>query len=173
MPPNLQRSHLNALLHNPILFFVRNRCPAVRFIHGRDVVKQYVRKVRLISRDGAAAPGWSRYLAGTEHGEKFCADYAGLTMLDVDILTAMYKMDEGSSGGWLWNLVQDLDRNVRRVETVIVQPRRGWYTMVYSENLAKVMQEGVMDGREDKEVVVERVRRVWEVEVLNLGAVST
>ena len=131
---------------------------------GAGAVTQCVRDLRLqIDVADERTHAWSRYLAGSVHGEKFCTDYAGLRRLEVEFrpLGGVLRQERN----WLWDVVRGLVRSVIGVETVVVRPLiwemdgRVWVC------LAEVLQACMMDGKENKELAVKRVRRVWEGKV--------
>ena len=135
---------------------------------GAGLVRQYVREVLLeIDVADERTHAWSRYLAGSVHGEKFCADYAGMKGLEVRFCTIRGSFRQERY--WLWDLVRGLVRSVSGVETVVVRPLMGRHGSLFG-CLAEVMQACMMDGREDREVIMEMVRRAWEGKLEGVGA---
>lgn len=150
------------VLYSGNTFVLTSATCAQRFAQFTDagVVRQCVRDLRLkIDVANERTHAWSRYLAGSVRGEKFCADYAGLRKLEIRFcpLGGEYRQERN----WLWDVVRGLVRSATGVETVVVRPLieadgRVWVC------LAEVVQACMMDGSEDKDVAVKRVRRVWE-----------
>lgn len=140
-------------------FVLTSASYAQRFAQFAGAV-QCVRDVRLtVDVVDERTHAWSRYLAGSVHGEKFRVDYAGLRRLEIRFcpLGGEYRQESN----WLWDVVRGLVRSVRGVETVVVRPLIGVDGRVWC-CLAEVMQACMMDGQEDKDVAVNTVRRAWE-----------
>lgn len=151
------------VLYSRNAFILTSASYAARFAEfaGKGVVLRCVRDVLvIIDVAGERTHAWSRYLAGSVHGEKFRADYAGLRSLEIIFCPLAGEIRQERH--WLWDIVRGLIRSVTGVETVVVRPLvmgvdgRVWAC------LAEVVQACMMNGAEDKDVAVKRMRRAWE-----------